>query len=50
MASEFIENSDSNAALSGESRKQDCELKALEPLASSTSPGFTPATPVSFRR
>lgn len=29
MASEFIENSDSNAALSGDSRKQDCELKAL---------------------
>jgi hypothetical protein len=32
MASEFIENSDSNAALSGESRKQDCELKALSRL------------------
>jgi hypothetical protein len=32
MASEFIENSDSNAALSGESRKQDCELKALTRL------------------
>ena len=27
MGSEFIENSDSDAALSGESRKQDCELK-----------------------
>jgi hypothetical protein len=32
MASEFIENSDSNATLSGESRKQDCELKALSRL------------------
>ena len=32
MASEFIENSDSNAALSAESRKQDCELKALSRL------------------
>jgi hypothetical protein len=32
MASEFIENSDSNSALSGESRKQDCELKALSRL------------------
>ena len=32
MASEFIENSDSNAALSGEARKQDCELKALSRL------------------
>jgi len=32
MASEFIENSDSNAALSGEDRKQDCELKALSRL------------------
>ena len=28
MASEFIENSDSNATLSAESRKQTCELKA----------------------
>jgi hypothetical protein len=32
MASEFIENSDSNAALSGEAQKQDCELKALSRL------------------
>jgi hypothetical protein len=32
MASEFIENSDSNAALSGEVHKQDCELKALSRL------------------
>ena len=32
MASEFIENSDSNAALSGEAHKQDCELKALSRL------------------
>jgi hypothetical protein len=32
MASEFIENSDSNAALSGETHKQDCELKALSRL------------------
>lgn len=32
MASEFIENSDSNATLSGEARKQDCELKALSRL------------------
>src|SRR5579864_1736729 len=32
MASEFIENSDSNAALSGEAHKQDCELKALNRL------------------
>ena len=32
MASEFIENSDSNCALSGEARKQDCELKALSRL------------------
>jgi hypothetical protein len=29
MASEFIENSDSNGALSREAHKQDCELKAL---------------------
>jgi hypothetical protein len=27
-ASEFIENSDVNLALNGDSRKQDCELKA----------------------
>jgi hypothetical protein len=32
MASEFIENSDSNAGLSGEAQKQDCELKALSRL------------------
>lgn len=32
MATEFIENSDSNAALSGEAHKQDCELKALSRL------------------
>jgi hypothetical protein len=32
MATEFIENSDSNSALSGEDRKQDCELKALSRL------------------
>jgi hypothetical protein len=32
MASEFIENSDSNAALSGDAHKQDCELKALSRL------------------
>src|SRR5262249_30222752 len=32
MASEFIENSDSNAALSADARKQDCELKALSRL------------------
>jgi hypothetical protein len=32
MASEFIENSDSNTALSGEAHKQDCELKALSRL------------------
>jgi hypothetical protein len=32
MASEFIENSDSNATLSGETHKQDCELKALSRL------------------
>jgi hypothetical protein len=32
MASEFIENSDSNGALSGEAHKQDCELKALSRL------------------
>jgi hypothetical protein len=32
MASEFIENSDTNAALSGEAQKQDCELKALSRL------------------
>ena len=32
MASEFIENSDSNAALSGEAHKQDYELKALSRL------------------
>jgi hypothetical protein len=29
MASDFIENTDSNATLSGEAHKQDCELKAL---------------------
>jgi len=32
MATAFIENSDSNAALSGEAHKQDCELKALSRL------------------
>jgi hypothetical protein len=32
MASEFIENSDSNSALSGDAQKQDCELKALSRL------------------
>lgn len=32
MASEFIENSDVNQALNGESRKQDCELKAASRL------------------
>jgi hypothetical protein len=32
LASEFIENSDSNAILSDEARKQDCELKACSRL------------------
>jgi hypothetical protein len=32
MASAFIENSDANATLTGENRKQDCELKALSRL------------------
>jgi hypothetical protein len=32
MASEFIENSDSDPALSGDDHKQDCELKALSRL------------------
>jgi hypothetical protein len=32
MASEFIDNSDRNAALSGDAQKQDCELKALSRL------------------
>jgi hypothetical protein len=32
IASEFIENSDANLALSGDARKQDCELKALSRL------------------
>jgi hypothetical protein len=32
MASEFIENSDANQALSGDARKQDCELKAASRL------------------
>jgi hypothetical protein len=32
MASEFIDNSDVDPALSGEDRKQDCELKALRRL------------------
>jgi hypothetical protein len=32
MASEFIDNSDANPTLSGEERKQDCELKALSRL------------------
>ncbi len=32
MATEFIDNSDDNAALSAEERKQDCELKALSRL------------------
>jgi hypothetical protein len=32
IASEFIENTDVNAALSGDARKQDCELKALSRL------------------
>ena len=32
MATEFIENSDDNATLSAEARKQDCELKALSRL------------------
>lgn len=32
MATEFIENSDDNAALGAEARKQDCELKALSRL------------------
>ena len=32
IASEFIENSDSDSAFSGEARKQDCELKALSRL------------------
>ena len=32
MASEFIENSDANLALSGDARKQDCELKAASRL------------------
>jgi hypothetical protein len=32
LASEFIENSDANQALSDEARKQDCELKALSRL------------------
>lgn len=32
LATEFIENSDDNAALSADDRKQDCELKALSRL------------------
>jgi hypothetical protein len=32
MASEFIDNSDANLTLTGEDRKQDCELKALSRL------------------
>jgi hypothetical protein len=32
LASEFIENTDTNAALSGDAQKQDCELKALSRL------------------
>jgi hypothetical protein len=32
MASEFIDNSDANQTLSGDERKQDCELKALSRL------------------
>jgi hypothetical protein len=32
LASEFIENSDANRALSDDARKQDCELKALSRL------------------
>jgi hypothetical protein len=32
MASEFIENSDANLALTGDARKQDCELKAASRL------------------
>jgi hypothetical protein len=32
MATEFIENSDDNAALAADARKQDCELKALSRL------------------
>jgi hypothetical protein len=32
MATEFIENSDDNAALGADARKQDCELKALSRL------------------
>lgn len=32
MATEFIENNDTNLALSGDARKQDCELKALSRL------------------
>jgi hypothetical protein len=32
MASEFIENRDANLALSGDARKQDCELKAASRL------------------
>jgi hypothetical protein len=32
MASEFIENNDANLGLSGDARKQDCELKALSRL------------------
>ena len=41
MASEFIENSDSNAALSGEAHKQDCELKTRPPVASPNSVGIS---------
>jgi len=32
IGSEFMENADSNAALSGEAHKQDCELRALSRL------------------
>jgi predicted exporter len=32
QATEFIENSDANAALGADARKQDCELKALSRL------------------
>ena len=49
MASEFIENSDSNAALSGEAHKQDCELKALSRLLPQTPSGFPTTAPLSFR-
>ena len=49
MASEFIENSDSNAALSGEAHKQDCELKALSRLLPQLRRDFPQLPALSFR-